>query len=54
MLYASLNNSFKLKIIKFIYLRVINLSDAIIITSQAMRKEAIKYKFNKEKIHLAS
>ena len=52
MLYASLNNSIKLRIIKFIYLRVINLSDAIIITSEAMRKEAIKYKFNKEKIHL--
>ena len=52
MLYPSLNNSIKLKIIRFIYLRVINLSDAIIVTSKAMRKEAIKYKFNKEKIHL--
>ena len=52
MLYDSLNNSLKLRIIRFIYLRVINFCDAIIVTSQAMQKEALKYKFNKEKIHL--
>ena len=52
MLNSSLNNSLKLRIIRLIYLRVINLSDAIIVTSQAMQKEAYKYKFKEEKIHL--
>ena len=52
MLFSSLNNSLKLRFIRFLYLRVINIADTIIITSEAMRKEAEEYNLNKNKLYL--
>ena len=52
MLSSSLNTSLKLRFIRFLYLRVINLADIIIITSEAMRKEAEEYNLNKNKLFL--
>ena len=52
MLYASLNNSLKLRFIRFLYLRVINLADIIIVTSKAMRKEAEEYNVTKNKLFI--
>ena len=52
MLSSSLNTSYKLKFIKFIYLKVINKANIIIVTSKAMRKEAYEYKLKKNKLFL--
>ena len=52
MLMSSLNASIKLKLIKIIYLSIINFSDAIIVTSKAMLKEALQNKIIREKIFL--
>ena len=52
MLISSLRGSIKLKLLRIIYLNIINFSDAIIVTSRAMLKEALKYNMMKEKIFL--
>ena len=52
MLFPSLNYSLKLRIIRFLYIKLINLADIIIVTSQAMRYEALQNNFNKKKIFL--
>ena len=52
MLYPSLSYSFKLRIIRFLYLRLINMADVIVVTSKAMREEALKNNFNKNKVFL--
>ena len=52
MLYPSLSYSLKLKIIRFLYLRLINIADVIVVTSKTMREEAFKNKFKKNKVFL--
>ena len=52
MLISSLSGSIKLKVIRIIYLSIINFSDAIIVTSKAMLKEALKYNMMREKLFL--
>ena len=52
MLFPSLNYSLKLRVIRFLYIKLINLADVIIVTSRAMRYEALQYNFNKKKIFL--
>ncbi len=52
MLYPSLSFSLKLRIIRFFYLKLINLADLIIVTSKAMHQEALQNNFNKKKIFL--
>ncbi len=52
MLYPSLSHSFKLRVLRFLYLRLINIADIIIVTSVTMYNEAVKYKVKKKKIFL--
>ncbi len=54
MLQASLSATLKLRIIRFLYVRFINFADIIIVTSEAMKKEAENYKIDKNKIYLLS
>ena len=51
MLISSLSGSIKLKVLRIIYLSIINFSDAIIVTSKAMQK-ALKYNMMREKLFL--
>ena len=48
MLFPSLSKSLKLKIIRFLYIRLINIADVIVVTSNAMKDEALQNKFNKK------
>ena len=52
MLYPSLSHSLKLRVLRFFYLRLINIADIIIVTSVAMYNEAVKCKIKKKKIFL--
>ena len=54
MILPSLNTSLKLRIMRFLYLKVINLADIIIITSKAMSKEAQELGLIKNKLFLLS
>ena len=46
----SLNQSIKLRFIKFIYILIIKYADAVIVTSRYMQQEAIKNRISKNKI----
>ena len=52
MISSSLNKSLKLRFIRFLYLRVINWADLIVVTSKAMKNEALEYNLKKNKLFL--